>query len=83
MKQDFDKVLKDESYGIHPAPIEAEYALRVLCDYLLGEDWYVVDPLGPKQVNTCIVHEILRKYSKEYKKDFKKLQKESIHRGKQ
>lgn len=47
-------------------PMEAQKAINELCDYLLGEDWYVVDPLRPAQVNAIInaiiVDEIKAKY---------------------
>ena len=28
------------SYGLCPAPMEAQLAVNILCDYLLGDDWY-------------------------------------------
>ena len=43
--------------------IEAQKALNILIEHFLGPDWYVVDPLGPKQVNAIAVDEILKKYS--------------------
>lgn len=39
--------------------------------YLLGENWYVVDPLGQNQINEIALYEILEKYSKRYKKEVK------------
>ena len=45
-------------------PLEAQEALNMLIDHLLGDDWYCVDPLGPKQVNAVAVDEIIRKYPK-------------------
>ena len=39
-------------------------ALNELCDYFLGEDWYVADPLSNKQVNPIIVYEIERRHRK-------------------
>ena len=47
-------------YGLKP--IQAQEALNELCKYLLGEDYYVVDPLGPTQVNAIIVGDIKGKY---------------------
>ena len=64
--------------GIMSPPMEAEKALSFLTDYLLGENWYVVDPISPKQVNTNIVHEILWKYSKKYRKEYKQYRKQKI-----
>lgn len=40
--------------------------------YLLGEDWYVVDPLGHEQVNQIALEEILYKYCKEFRKEVEK-----------
>lgn len=37
--------------------------------YLLGDDWYVVDPLGHEQINQVALAEILNKYSKQYRKE--------------
>ena len=61
----------DTSYGLYPAPMEAQKALDILTSYLLGDDWYVVDSIGPKQVNAIITEQILDKYSKKWKKDWK------------
>lgn len=43
-------------------PMTAQDALNELIDYFLREDWYVVDPLGPSQVNAIAVDEIKRKF---------------------
>ncbi len=61
----------DTSCGLYPAPMEAQEALEILTSYLLGDDWDVVDPIGPKQVNAIITEQILDKYSKKWKKDWK------------
>ena len=50
-------------------PISAEDAFYKLCDYFLGTDFYVVDPLGPTQVNAIIVNKIKKKYPKEQPKE--------------
>lgn len=47
----------------------------VLCDYLLGTDYYIVDPVTPEQANLVILCEILDKYSKQWRKDIKKYRK--------
>ena len=39
-------------------------AINEICDHLLGEDWYVVDPLTTEQVNTIIVYEIEMEYKR-------------------
>lgn len=43
-------------------PIQAQDALNELCEYLLGKDYYIVDPLGPSQANAIIVDDIKEKY---------------------
>ena len=67
----------DTSYGLMPAPMEAQQALNILIGYLLGEDWYVVDPMSPRQCNACAVEQILDKYSKQWRRDWKHYEKES------
>ena len=68
--------IEDTSYGLCPAPMNAQAALNILIDYLLGDDWYVVMPLGVEQVNACAVEQILDKYSKKWRKDWKTYEKE-------
>lgn len=41
--------------------------------YLLGEDWYVADPLGHQQVNQLALEDILYNYCKEYRKEVKEV----------
>lgn len=57
--------------GIMQPPLNAQKALDILKDYLLGEDWYVVNPVNTEQCNTQLVYEILEKYSPEFKKEMK------------
>ena len=78
--QTFTDWLENDSIdcGIMAPPMEAEKALSFLTDYLLGENWYVVAPLSPKQVNTNRVHEILWKYSKQYRKEYKQYRKQKL-----
>ena len=75
-KEKFFEILKDDTYGICPAPMSSDIALQILVDYLLGENFYIVMPLSQEQANTEIVAAILDKYSKEYKKDRSKFMKE-------
>lgn len=49
---------------------DAEFR-RFIIKYLLGDDWRVNDPLGQTQVNEIALCNILRKYSKQYKKELK------------
>ena len=44
--------------------ITDQKAINEICDHLLGDDWYVVDPLTNEQVNTHIVYEIEMKYKR-------------------
>ena len=78
--QTFTDWLENDSIdcGIMLPPMEAEKALSFLTDYLLGENWYVVAPISPKQVNTNRVHEILWKYSKQYRKEWKQYIKQKL-----
>ena len=69
MKERYEKREdKDNIFGVGVS--DAEFR-RFIIDYLLGEDWYVVDPLGQTQINEIALHEILEKYSKRYKKEYK------------
>lgn len=54
--------------NMFPPPLDAQLAVQFLKDYLLGEDWYVVNPLGIEQINSEIVGAILSKYSKNIEK---------------
>ena len=44
--------------------ITSDEALSILCDELLGSNYYISDPVGGKQANAIIVCEILKKYKK-------------------
>ena len=69
MKERYEKrEEKDNIFGVGVS--DAEFRGFII-DYLLGEDWYVVDPLGQTQINEIALHEILEKYSKRYKKEYK------------
>jgi hypothetical protein len=57
--------------GLCDPPLEAQKAIQFLKNYLLGENWYVVTSESTEQVNSAIVWEILRKYSKEFRKELK------------
>ena len=39
-------------------PMSDRQAMQELIDYILGKDWYVVDPLSQAQVNAIAVEEI-------------------------
>lgn len=57
---------KDNIFGVGIS--DAEFRAFII-DYLLGEDWYVVDPLGQTQVNEIALYDILEKYSRKYRKE--------------
>lgn len=61
---------KAKDCGIMQPPLNAQLGIDFLKDYLLGEDWYVVNPVSAEQCNSEVVHEILMKYSKQYRKEY-------------
>ena len=65
-----DKEQNNEDNIFCPSMEDSE-AINILIDYLLGEDWYVTDPVSPKQITTYAVVAILNKYSKKFKKETK------------
>ena len=48
----------------------------LIIHFLLREDWYVTYSGSAKQINTDIVYNILRKYSKKFRKELKAYEKE-------
>ena len=48
--------------NMYPKPTEAQEGLNILQNAILGDDWYIVDPLPNKQANTEIVGSILREF---------------------
>ena len=59
---------KDNIFGVGVSDAEFRH---FIIDYLLGEDWYVVDPLGQTQINEIALYEILEKYSKRFREEIK------------
>ena len=61
-------------------PLSSGDAIQTLVKYLLGEDYYIVDPVNGEQGNAIIVDDILRKYSRKYKqlKTEEKLKKKEL-----
>lgn len=65
-----EKELKRKDTGnIYCTGITDEEFITFITEYLLGEDWYVVDPLGHNQVNQIALEKILDKYSKKFRKE--------------
>ena len=59
---------KDNIFGVGVTDVEFR---NFIIDYLLDNDWYVVDPLGQTQVNEIALYDILNKYSKRYRMERK------------
>lgn len=75
---EFQKWLEENWEGkdnLFPPCLDSQLAIDFLCNYLLGEDYYIVNPLCTVQANCEIVHDILYKYSKKYRKEVKKYKK--------
>ena len=68
----------DTSYGLCSAPMDAQQALDILTDYLLGENWYVAASLNTEQCNATIVEQILDKYSHQWRRDWRHFEKEDL-----
>lgn len=64
------KELKRKDKGnIYCTGITDEEFITFITEYLLGDDWYVTDPLGHNQVNQIALEKILNKYSKKFRKE--------------
>ena len=72
-KNQFTYWLKHEAKdcGLMQPPLNAQKAVDLLQTYLLGEDWYIVNPVNVEQGNSQVVHEILLKYSPQYMREWK------------
>lgn len=66
-----DKKNKECNCGIFGVPTTDKEAFNFICDYLLGKDWANPNPISYEQINTEMTHEILYKYSKKYRKEYK------------
>ena len=64
---------KENIYGVGMSYTEFRH---FIIQYLLPENWYVVDPIGQSQVNEVAINEILTKYSKKFRREHKKFLKE-------
>lgn len=58
--------------NIFPPAMEDREALELLMHYLLPEGWYSPNPIGPKQVLTEAVEEVLYRHSERYRKELKR-----------
>ena len=60
---------REDKDNIYCTGITDRDFVHFIIKYLLGEDWYVVDPLGHEQINQIALEEILDKYSKDFRKE--------------
>ena len=68
-----DKERKREDKGnIYCIGITDREFITFIIKYLLGDDWYVIDPLGNNQINQFALEEILYMYSKKFRKEYRK-----------
>lgn len=61
-------------------PLEAQEAVNKLCDHLLGDDWYIVDPVCNIQANAIIVDEIISRYKGATESPVNKWRRSRLHR---
>lgn len=61
---------KAKDMGLMQPPLNAQLAVDFLKNYLLGEDYYVINPVNTEQCNAQIVHDILWRYSRQYRKEY-------------
>ena len=52
--------------------------IKFAIKYLLGDDWYVIDPLAHSQIVQIALEEILKKYSKKFRKELKNHSKKEL-----
>lgn len=60
---------REDKDNIYCTGITDKEFVYFIIKYLLGEDWYVVDPLGHDQINQIALEEILNNYSKKFRKE--------------
>jgi hypothetical protein len=64
-------LVNQDPNNIFPPPLDFEKAILFLKNYLLGKDWYVSYPGSAEQIITDIVYNILKTYSKDFRKEIK------------
>ena len=47
-------------------PMTKEEAFDLLCDYFLGDNYYIADPVSQHQANAIMVDDIVRWYESKY-----------------
>ena len=69
MKNVIEWYNEQPNYGIFCPPMSNSTFIAYIMDYLLGENWFSVNPVNGEQLNTEILFEVLEKYSKRYRKE--------------
>ena len=62
----YNNIVKNEGTDVYPET-DPQLAFDCLKDLILGEDWYITEPLKGNQTTTRILHEILCLYCSDYK----------------
>ena len=53
----------DPKENVFPEPMTDAEFVRLVTDYLLGEDWYITDPVSHEQANVYIASAIIEKFN--------------------
>ena len=70
---------REDKDNIYCTGISDREFVNFAIKYLLGDDWYVVDPLGHEQINQVALEEILTNYSKRFRKELSNYKKRRKH----
>lgn len=60
---------REDNENIYCTGITEREFIKFSIKYLLGDNWYVIDPLGYNQTIQMALEEILDRYSKEFRKE--------------
>ena len=60
---------REDKDNIYCTGISDREFVNFAIKYLLGDNWYVSDPLGYEQINQVALEEILTNYSEIYRKE--------------
>lgn len=60
---------REDKDNIYCTGISDREFVNFAIKYLLGDNWYVNDPLGHEQINQVALEEILTNYSKRFRKE--------------
>ena len=59
LKKIEDKYINGNGDNIYPKSMSDEEFQRIIIDYFLGENYYIVDPISHGQANVIIAREII------------------------